>query len=66
MSLPNGGIKPGAYGFTDAFDDVTKTIFELKPNNLRSIKQGIKQLHRYSKAYEKIYLKKPRLVLVLY
>ena len=34
----------------DFLDEVAKTIYELKPNNPRSIKQGINQLKRYNDA----------------
>ena len=57
-----GGGPNGGYGFTDAFDDLTMTIYELKPNNQRSIAQGIAQLHRYADAYKK----SARLILILY
>ena len=34
----------------DCLDEVNKIIYELKPNNPRSISQGIKQLKRYNEA----------------
>ena len=34
----------------DYVDFDSNTIFELKPNNLRSIRQGINQLHKYDEA----------------
>ena len=52
ISIPGGGRTAGSYGYTDAFDSITNTIFELKPNNARAIKAGIKQLKRYFKAYK--------------
>ena len=39
----------GKYRF-DFLDDNNKIIYELKPNNPRSIRQGIKQLKRYNEA----------------
>ncbi|MBT2561346.1 hypothetical protein J7E50_10930 [Pedobacter sp. ISL-68] len=41
------GIRP------DFVDLPAKTIFELKPNNPRSIKRGLKQLEKYKNAFEK-------------
>ena len=41
-------------------------IYELKPNNVRSIGRGIKQLHRYEKAFSAITHYSPKLVLVVY
>ena len=38
-------IGPGAR--VDGYDDINKIIYELKPNNPRAIKQGLKQLDRY-------------------
>ena len=66
IRLPGAGRTTGKYGFTDAYDAATRTIFELKPNNAKAISAGIKQLKRYAKAYEKIYHCTPKLVLVLY
>ena len=43
------GIRP------DFVDFGKKTIYELKPNNPRAIKEGWKQLERYKKAFEKRY-----------
>lgn len=34
----------------DYVDFNSNTIFELKPNNPRSIKKGINQLHKYDEA----------------
>ena len=66
LSLKGGGRKLGTYGYTDAFDNITETIFELKANNTRSIKAGIEQLHRYAEAYQKLHRRMPKLVLILY
>jgi hypothetical protein len=33
-------------GRLDGVNHITKTIYELKPNNARSIRQGIKQLQK--------------------
>lgn len=66
IRIDGAGRVVGRSGFTDGYDPVTKTIYELKPNNPASIKLGIRQLHRYAKAYEAIYGFKPNLVLVLY
>ena len=39
----------------DGIDDALRLVYELKPYNKRSIRQGIKQLYRYQKAiYKKI------------
>jgi hypothetical protein len=51
-----------AFGRMDDVNDALKIIYELKPNNLRSIKQGIKQLNRYNKYYDGLY----RMVLIVY
>ena len=56
----------GHYGYTDAFDSITNTIYELKPNNGRSIKAGVKQLKRYLKAYELEKETTIQLVLIVY
>lgn len=40
------GIRP------DFVDLSTKTIYELKPNNPRAIKQGLKQLEKYKTIFE--------------
>lgn len=40
------GVRP------DFVDMNTRTIFELKPNNPRSIKQGWNQLAKYKMIYE--------------
>ena len=66
ISIPGGGRKAGYYGYTDAFDSITNTIFELKPNNASAIKAGIRQLKRYSIAYNEIYKSVPKLVLIVY
>lgn len=66
IEIKGGGRAAGRSGFTDGYDPVTKTIYELKPNNPASIRPGIRQLHRYAKAYEAIYGFRPNLVLVLY
>ena len=42
------------------------TIYELKPNNGRSIKAGVKQLKRYLKAYELEKETTIQLVLIVY
>ena len=34
----------------DFYDEATNTIFELKPNNPKGIRDGIRQLRRYNKA----------------
>jgi hypothetical protein len=39
----------------DFLDFDTKTIYELKPNNVRAIKAGLRQLERYKKEIEKLY-----------
>ena len=66
ISLSGAGRTTGKYGFTDAFDDVTKTIFELKPNNAKSISAGIKQLKRYANAFKAEKGIAPKLILVVY
>ena len=66
LSIEGAGRTTGKFGFTDAFDEVTHTIFELKPNNTSSINMGIKQLHRYASAYEKLKGITPKLILVVY
>ena len=43
------GVRP------DFVDKSTRTIYELKPNNPRSIKLGINQLKRYKSAFEEYY-----------
>ncbi len=43
------GIRPDFVDFT------TKTIYELKPNNPRAIKEGLEQLNRYKSIFEEIY-----------
>ena len=47
MQVRGGGIHGGT-GRVDAF--AKNIIYELKPNNTRSIAQGIAQLHRYNNA----------------
>ena len=49
-------------GRIDFLDDINKIIYELKPNNPRGIKEGIKQLQRYKKALGEGY----ELILELY
>ena len=39
----------------DFVDFNTKTIYEIKPNNPRSIQQGIRQLKKYKALFEKKY-----------
>ncbi len=58
----NAGRTTGKYGFVDAIDWNKRIIWELKPNNARSIAMGIKQLHRYNNALGGGY----KLILVLY
>ena len=55
-----GGGSHGGIGRLDGF--ANNTIFELKPNNIRAIKQGIGQLLRYNNALGGGY----NMVLVLY
>lgn len=43
------GIRP------DFVDFETKTIYELKPDNTRAIKQGLEQLNKYKALFEKQY-----------
>jgi RHS repeat-associated protein len=43
------GVRP------DFVDFETKTIYELKPNNNRAIKQGLEQLNKYKALFEKQY-----------
>ena len=50
----------------DAYDAVANIIYELKPNNSRSIKQGIRQLKRYARAHAAKNNGIAKLVLVLY
>jgi len=57
-----GGGSNGGPGFMDGFDEVTRTIFELKPNNLNGLMTGINQLSRYNIAKGGGF----RLILVLY
>ena len=47
-----GMIKEAKFGRNrmDFFDETHKIIYELKPNNPKSIAQGIRQLKRYDKA----------------
>ena len=47
-----GMIKEAKFGKNrmDFFDETHKIIYELKPNNPKSIAQGIRQLKRYDKA----------------
>lgn len=66
ISIKGGGRMAGHYGYTDAFDSITNTIYELKPNNGRSIKAGVKQLKRYLKAYELEKETTIQLVLIVY
>ena len=55
------GRTTGKYGFVDSIDYVNKVIYELKPNNSKSITLGIQQLHRYGSQMQAY-----KLVLVLY
>ena len=66
LTIEGGGRVPGAPGYTDAYNSVTNTIYELKPNNARSIRMGIKQLHRYEKALLPDLHYSLKLVLVVY
>nr|WP_233134487.1 RHS repeat-associated core domain-containing protein [Geobacillus sp. 46C-IIa] len=50
----------------DFIDFEKKIIYELKPNNPRAIKKGLKQLKAYKKEVEKIYGKGWRTVLEVY
>ena len=50
ISIKGAGRTTGRYGFADAFDSINNIIYELKPNNVHSIAQGIIQLHRYNNA----------------
>lgn len=54
------GVRP------DFVDFKTKTIFELKPNNPRSIKAGYRQLERYQQIFEKHFNYKWKTVLETY
>ena len=66
LTIPGGGRVPGAPGYVDVYNSATKTIYELKPNNARSINMGIKQLQRYGKAFLAEWHYSPKLVLVVY
>ena len=66
LTVQGGGRVPGAPGHLDAYNSVTKTVYELKPNNARSIRMGIRQLHRYGKALLTNWHYSPKLVLVVY
>lgn len=50
------------FGKADVIDYTNKIIYELKPNNYKSIMQGIRQLKRYNKGMGGVF----KLVLVLY
>lgn len=39
----------------DFVDFGTKTIYELKPNNVRALKQGLEQLNKYKAIFEQQY-----------
>ena len=54
------GIRP------DFVDFSTRTIYELKPNNPRAIKQGWNQLNKYQKAFQQEYGGEWKTVLDLY
>ena len=54
------------FNIVDGIDETAKIIYELKPNNPRSIKQGIRQLYRYQNAAFEKYGEMYRMVLVLY
>lgn len=54
------GIRP------DFVDFNTRTIYELKPYNPRSIKAGINQLDKYQKIFQKKYGGKWKIVLDTY
>jgi len=54
------GIRP------DFVDFSTKTIYELKPFNPRSIQQGWKQLYNYQKIFQEVYGGEWNIVLDLY
>lgn len=45
---------PG-YGRADAVDLSKKIVYELKPNNPRAIRRGMKQLQRYATGLSKMY-----------
>lgn len=66
LTVRGGGRVPGAPGYLDAYNSATNTIYELKPNNARSIRMGIRQLHRYGKALLTNWHYSPKLVLVVY
>ncbi len=53
-------LKVLGYGRADVVFD--GTIYELKPNNIKSIIKGIKQLHRYNQAFNNKY----KLILIVY
>ncbi len=42
-------------GRADAVDLKNRIVYELKPNNARAIRQGWKQLNRYTAALEKAF-----------
>ncbi len=46
---------PFGAGRADGVDLTHTTVYELKPNNPRAIRQGWRQLDRYAKALEKQY-----------
>ena len=50
----------------DGIDDALRLVYELKPYNKRSIRQGIKQLHRYRKALIREGYGVYKMVLVVY
>ena len=59
-------FKINAHNIADGVDDISKTIYELKPYNNRSIRKGIKQLYRYQNAAFEKYGVLYDMVLVLY
>ena len=62
----NGGREINKFNRVDGIDDGLKIIYELKPYNKRSIRNGIKQLYRYQEAALEKYKSLYRMVLVLY
>jgi hypothetical protein len=62
----DGGKTINRYNRVDGIDDTLKIIYELKPYNPRSIRQGIKQLKRYQNAAYTECGEIYRMVLVLY
>ncbi len=67
--IHQGFMKPfriNAHNIADGIDDVMMLVYELKPYNKRSIRQGIKQLNRYRKALIKEGYGVYKMVLVVY